>query len=197
MVRHDSGGRIKKDPLQFYASAQNPALSFVHNSINTTIRRVFCQILNVVFKFLSLLYLFLFTKMSLSFLFLLRFASLFLLCHVTNYFHFCIIEPRPCAEELFQVWVRGLGSYMHLRRKFDHGFFLSFFVIFGAWSWNRLASDGIWKISISLSEEWWISWSRDDNKIKKSGTFILLSTSLHTNDLSLYLHLFLPDWLPD
>lgn len=81
--------------------------------------------------------------MSLSFLFLFRFASFFLLCHVTNYFHFCIIKPRPCAEELFQVRVGGLGSNMHLRRNFDHGFFLSIFVLFGARNWNRLASNGI------------------------------------------------------
>lgn len=81
--------------------------------------------------------------MSLSLLFLLRFASFLLLCYVTNYFHFCLIKARPCAEELFQVWVGGIRSNMHLRRKFDNGFLLSFFVSFGARSWNRLASDGI------------------------------------------------------
>lgn len=86
---------------------------------------------------------FLFTKMSLSLLFLLRFASFLLLGHVTNYFHFCIIKPRPRAEKLFQVWVGCLGSNMNFRRKFDNRFLLSFLVIFGAWSWNRLASDGI------------------------------------------------------
>ena len=87
--------------------------------------------------------LFLFTKVSLSLLFLLRFTSFLFLCHVTNNFHFCIIKPRPCAEELFKVRIGGLGSNMHLWRKFDDRFLLSFYVVFGFGSWNRLASDSI------------------------------------------------------
>lgn len=144
----------------------------------------------------------LFTKMSLSLLFLLRFASFLLLCHVTNYFNFCIIKPRPRAEKLFQVWVGCLGSNMNFRRKFDNRFLLSFLVIFGAWSWNRLASDGIWKISIPLIRELINSMeqrSKQDKEVRDFYTTPHPNTPLHSDVLALSLKTtaWLPTWLTD